>query len=48
LWYKSGYVLKGAKGRSTGAAVAGVGTFGLLATCMYTGFQLAQPLKRFA
>jgi hypothetical protein len=31
-----------------GAGIAGLGTAGLLGTCLYAGYQLAQPLKRFA
>ena len=45
--YKSGYVAKGPKGREVGAAVAGLGAFGLLGSCLCQGWQLAQPLKRF-
>lgn len=48
LVYKSGYLRSGAKGREAGALISGIGTMGLLGTCLYAGYQLAQPLKRFA
>ena len=43
--YKAGYINKGPKGRSAGAALSAVGSLGLIGSCIWQGWCLAQPMK---
>jgi glutathione S-transferase len=45
--YKAGYVRGGAKGRELGAVISAIGSMGLLGTCVYSGWKLANPMARF-
>jgi glutathione S-transferase len=45
--YRSGYARGGPNGRMLGAGLSAIGSLGLIGSCMYQGWMLAQPMKQF-